>query len=106
MSKFHGEVSHRDGLNNFLAQKGDNSQHDIQMHRGAQNKHRRQRRSHGDLTRVSRLFMGEGLGLWLTKQIKKLRSNETKELDEIPLKFGKQPLLIDVTNFICRKEYC
>lgn len=50
--------------------------------------------------------MGEGLGLWLTKQIKKLRSNETKELDEIPLKFGKQPLLIDVTNFPCRKEYC
>ena len=25
-------------------------------------------------------MLGEGLGLWLTKQIKKLRSNETKEL--------------------------
>ena len=72
----------------FLAQKGDNSQHDIQIHRGAQNKHRHQRRSYSDITRVSRLMMREGLGLWLTKQIKKLRSNETKELEKKPLKFG------------------
>ena len=32
--------------------------------------------------------MGEGLGLWLTKQIKKLRGNEAKELEKIPVKFG------------------
>lgn len=32
--------------------------------------------------------MDEGLGLWLTKQIKKLRSNETKEPEKIPIKFG------------------
>lgn len=94
MSKFHGEVSHRDGLKKFLAQKGDNSQHDIWILNGTQNKHRHQRRSHGDLTWVRCLLKGEGLGLWLTKQIKKLRGNETKELEKLPLKFGWQPLSI------------
>lgn len=39
-------------------------------------------RSGGNLAWTRRFLMSERLGSWLTEQIKKLRSDESKEVDE------------------------
>lgn len=48
-------------------------------------------RSGGNLAWTRRFLMSERLGSWLTEQIKKLRSDESKEVDErVFIKFGSQ----------------
>lgn len=48
-------------------------------------------RSGDNLAWTRRFLMSERLGSWLTEQIKKLRSDESKEVDErVFIKFGSQ----------------